>query len=138
MNKILVYLVDELGFDTDEAKNLFSLFYNNYTSSGNYGELDDIDRGGIKRKVKSANYTARDLVKSKIPFTGSNTSGEWYRNSYVVKSYGWYPIFVYNEGQWYENAKRYSRSTGKQMGQLRPTPDTIELSIDELNDIIRK
>jgi hypothetical protein len=35
MNKILVYLVNELGFDTDEAKNLFSLFYNNYTSSGN-------------------------------------------------------------------------------------------------------
>ncbi len=78
------------------------------------------------------------MVKSKIPFTGSNTSGYWYRNSYVVTSYGWYPIFVFKNNQWYENKNKYSRSTGKQMGQLRPTPDTISLTVKELEKIINE
>ena len=90
------------------------------------------------KKLKTANYTARDLVKAKIPFQGSNTSAEWVGNVYVVSSYGWYPIFVYKNGRWFENSKRYSMSTGKQMSQLRPDNDTTKMTRDELNDLINR
>ena len=138
-NKVVNYLSEDLGLDAEEAMEIYFLFLHNYKSSGNYGSIIEPIRykfDKYTKKISTANYTAKDLVKAKIPFKGSNTSGEWIGNVYVVSSYGWYPIFVYKEGRWYENTNRYSRSTGKQMGQLRPTPDTIKLSKDELNDLI--
>jgi hypothetical protein len=58
---------------------------------------------------------------------------------YVVFSYDWYPIFVYKDGQWYENQNRYSVSTAKQMSQLRPhgQGEIIDKTKDELWEIIR-
>jgi hypothetical protein len=136
-NKILNYLSTNLGFDFKESMELYSLFKNNYSESGDYEFLEKVKRGyGSDRALKSTNKDAKDLVKSKIPFKGSNTTGEWIGNSYVVKSYGWYPIFVFKNNQWYENSKRYSMSTGRQMSHLRPTYETIPLTKDELNDLI--
>jgi hypothetical protein len=45
-----------------------------------------------------------------------------------VKSYGWYPVYIYKEGKWYENFDRYSNSTSKQM--LRSRPYTYNSDID--------
>ena len=58
----------------------------------------------------------------------------------MVFSYDWYPIFVYKDGQWFENEDSYSMSTAKQMGQLRPhgMVDIIETSRSKLWDIISK
>ena len=140
-NKILNVLVDELGYESNEAIEVYFIFLHNYTKSANYSDVDisktpKYDR--YSKKLKTANYTARDLVKAKIPFQGSNTSAEWVGNVYVVSSYGWYPIFVYKNGRWFENSKRYSMSTGKQMSQLRPDNDTTKMTRDELNDLINR
>ena len=45
-----------------------------------------------------------------------------------MKSYGWYPVYIYKEGKWYENFDRYSNSTSKQM--LRSRPYTYNNEID--------
>lgn len=136
---IINFLVDDLGYEPKEAMDMYLTFLHNYTSSGDYESVKSprkVKFDFSTKKVPTANYTARDLVQGRIPFKGSNTTGEYIGNVYVVTSYGWYPIFVYKDGKWYENSNRYSRSTGKQMGQLRPKPDTIKLTKDELNDLI--
>ena len=93
-----------------------------------------------KRKMKTANIRGRDLVLNKIPFKGSNTHGEYRNGVYAVFSYNWYPIFVFKDGQWFENENRYSVSTGKQMSQLRPygQGDILTTSKDKLWDIINR
>jgi len=35
-------------------------------------------------------------------------------------SYGWYPIYIFKNGIWYENLNRYSSSTGRQMSNANP------------------
>tara|TARA_R110002020_G_scaffold54419_1_gene151737 strand:+ start:5844 stop:6350 length:507 start_codon:yes stop_codon:yes gene_type:complete len=66
---------------------------------------------------KTSNKNSSNFVKYRDEFDANNLSGEWINNIYVVKSYGYYPIFIYSAGQWYENENRYSRSTAKQMTQ---------------------
>ena len=92
-----------------------------------------------KKKVRIANSRAREIVTSKIPFKGSNTHGEYRNGSYVVFSYDWYPIFVFKDGQWFENEQKYSMSTSKQTSQLRPSQrDIIYASTDKLWEIINR
>ena len=79
-----------------------------------------------------SNADAESSVAERQPFLGSNLDGKKIGNAYVVFSYGYYPIFVYYNGQWYENADKYSSSTAKQMGQVRPTMDTIKKSTEDL------
>ena len=140
-SEILGFLTDQLGLDSQESMEIYFLFLHNYSSTGDYENLESPRRTKFdmySKKVKSPNYTARDLVKAKIPFEGSNTRGEWRQNVYVVTSYNWYPIFVYKNNQWYENSQGYSMSTKKQMRQLRPDYDTIKVSKKELEDLIYK
>lgn len=137
-NKIIIYLNDMLGFDFEESMDFYLLFRNNFLPSGEYETLTNVKRDVTSSsKIKSSNKTARDLVNAKIPFKGSNTSGEWVdKNTYVVKSYDWYPIFVYKDGVWYENDTRYSPTTSKQKGQLRPNSETIKISRYEMENLI--
>lgn len=140
-SEILEFLTDQLGLDSQESMEIYFLFLHNYSSTGDYENLESPRRTKFdmhSKKIKSPNSRSRDLVKAKIPFEGSNTSGYWYKNAYVVTSYGWYPIFVYKNGQWYENSRRYSISTGKQMSQLRPDYNAIPMTTSELEDLIRK
>jgi len=66
---------------------------------------------------KTSNRESTNFVTSRTEFKANNLSGEYINNIYVVKSYGYYPIFIYKDGQWYENKDRYSKSTAKQMTQ---------------------
>ena len=93
-----------------------------------------------KKKIRTSNTKARDVVTNKIPFKGNNTHSKYYDNgSYVVFSYDWYPIFVNKDDQWFENEDGYSMSTKKQMSQLRPfVSDMIYISKDKLWDIIKR
>ena len=62
---------------------------------------------------------------------------EYENGSYVVSSYNWYPIFVYKDGQWFENKDKYSVSTSKQTSQLRPFGEEIYMvGTDTLRKII--
>lgn len=82
--------------------------------------------------VRTSNKESRELVRDREEFKANNLSGEKVGDVYVVKSYGYYPIFVYKDGKWYENQDKYSKSTAKQMGQARPTGDVEKVSTDEL------
>ena len=134
---ILKYLNQQLGIEGMDAFEVYQLFKDNWRTPNTPLERKDI----TNRKMKTANIRARDVVTvSKIPFKGSNTHGEYRNGSYVVFSYDWYPIFVYKDGQWFENEEGYSMSTKKQMSQLRPlviVGDIIKTNKDKLWDIIR-
>ena len=60
------------------------------------------------KKTSNKNGTNKYLITNKL---------------YVVKSYGYYPVFIYSyqTKNWYETEDRYSVSTAKQMTQVRPT-----------------
>ena len=79
----------------------------------------------------------RDLVINRIPFKGIITLE--YRNGvYTVFSYDWYPVFVYKDGQWFENEWLFYVYK-KQMSQMRPynQGEIIKTNKDKLWDIIR-
>tara|TARA_Y100000361_G_C11148130_1_gene339351 strand:+ start:626 stop:910 length:285 start_codon:yes stop_codon:yes gene_type:complete len=65
--------------------------------------------------AKSSNYTTR-----KEPFQANNLSGQYVGKTYVVYSYGYYPIYVNLNGTWYKNMDKYSVTTSKQQTQSAP------------------
>lgn len=140
--KILNYLNTVMGVVGMEAFELLQIFINNV---GRVSSDPLIRKDITDRKVRTANIRARDLVINRIPFKGNNTHAEYKNGAYVVFSYGWYPVFVYKDGQWFENEDGYSMSTKKQMSQMRPLNfnlnqndfDIIKTSKDKLWDIIR-
>jgi hypothetical protein len=133
---ILKVLNSNFGVEGMDAFELYQLFKDNWKTVDMGGELNKTDIS--KLKVRSANNRGRELVKNKIPFKGSNTHAEYVGKVYVVYSYNWYPIFVFKDGQWFENENRYSVSTAKQMSQLRPynQGEIIKASKNKLSDII--
>ena len=135
-NQIINFINHHLGIRGMEAFELFQVFKDNWRNPD-----DELVRTDIsKRKLRTPNIRGRQLVVNKIPFKGSNTHGEYVNGSYVVFSYNWYPIFVFKDGQWFENEDGYSVSTKKQMSQLRPYDQglIIPASKDKLWDIINK
>jgi|TARA_R100000458_G_C8206193_1_gene195135 hypothetical protein len=86
---------------------------------------------------KTSNKNASQYVYKQMRFKANNLSGETVIKNrvdgygvpfasdklYVVKSYGYYPIFIYSfqTEKWYETEDRYSVSTARQMTQVRPT-----------------
>ena len=89
---------------------------------------------------KISNRNASTYVENKTPFKANNLSGDFENKSFVVRSYEHYPIFIYKDGQWFENENRYSVSTAKQMTQCGYSirPNAIKKSTDELNEMINK
>ena len=138
IRSILDFLTSTLELEYDQAVQLYELFLANYRPDGDYENIGVPYRikPEDKKSVKTANVRGRDLVMAKRTFKGSNTSGEYINGVYVVKSYGWYPIFVNKQGKWYENSERYSISTSKQMSQLRPMGVEItKLGTSELRNL---
>ena len=134
---IMRFLSQQIGVEGMEAFEIYQLFMDNYRKDY---KTQGLKRSDITRKkVRTPNNRARDLVTNKIPFKGSNTHGEYRNGSYVVFSYNWYPIFVFKDGQWFENEQKYSVSTSKQTSQLRPfVSDIIYASTDKLWEIINR
>ena len=133
--KILNYLNTVMGIVGMEAFEMYQIFKDNLNTTSD----SSLIRKDIKdRKMKTANIRARDLVVNRIPFKGSNTHAEYNNGAYVVFSYNWYPVFVYKDGQWFENEDGYSMSTKKQMSQMRPynQGEIIKTNKDKLWDII--
>lgn len=133
---ILQYLNNSMGMEGMEAYEMYQLFKDNVGSSS---EIPLVRKDISDRKMKTANIRARDLVVNRIPFKGSNTHAEYKNGAYVVFSYDWYPVFVYKDGQWFENEEGYSMSTKKQMSQMRPynQGEIIKTNKNKLWDIIR-
>jgi hypothetical protein len=134
LNIIMEYL-PMFGIPKVYAIYMLELYLLNYREDGDYSGLNKnnfIDPRNKSGK-KTANYQAGDYTKAQLPFQGSNLEGRWTKDRngvkyYVVKSYGWYPVYIYKEGKWYENFDRYSSSTSKQM--YRSQPYTYNNDID--------
>jgi len=65
------------------------------------------------------------LVEKRVPFKASNLEGRWEKDrngvkQYVVISYGWYPLYIFKEDQWFMNDDAYSSSTSKQVSASKP------------------
>ena len=69
-------------------------------------------------------------VAARRPFVSGNKTleGCWTTDNrrYVVKSYGYYPIFVWDADadQWFETGNGYSVTTRRHMSYTRPTGNT--------------
>jgi len=134
LNIIMEYL-PLFGISKVYAIYMLELYLLNYREDGDYSGLNKnnfIDPRNKSGK-KTANYQAGDYTKAQLPFQGSNLEGRWTKDRngvkyYVVKSYGWYPVYIYKDGKWYENFDRYSSSTSKQM--YRSQPYTYNNDID--------
>ena len=135
--KVIKFLDSNFGITGLDAFEMFQLLRDNFKNIETGDEL--IRKDISKLRLRSANYKARDLVQNKIPFKANNTDGEYIGDTYIVSSYGWYPIFIYKDGRWYENKDKYSVSTSKQTSQLRPFgEDIMKVSTDTLRKLIRK
>jgi hypothetical protein len=89
-----------------------------------------------------ANKDARKYVQERKPFSGSNTEGVWrtswkdentHTRRYVVTSYGnHFPLFIWDDGVWYENVDRFSPTTSKHKTQLHPQCETMPMTCKDM------
>jgi len=90
-----------------------------------------------------ANKDARIRVQNRKEFEGSNTLAEWRSTTYsprdsryIVYSYGHHwPLFIWENGVWYENEDRASVSTSKHRTQLHPHAETRLLPAGAMREI---
>ena len=88
----------------------------------------------------TTNKTARPYVQKQTPFQGSNVFGEFMNDMYTVYSYGYhFPLFIYDKqhDRWLENDDSYSQTTTRHKSLLRPTPNTIKCTIEQMQAVIR-
>jgi len=90
------------------------------------------------------NVVAREYVQKKKSFTGNNLYGRTHvanehvvNSRYVVTSYGdHWPLFIYEDGQWFENEGKYSPTTGKHRSQTHPHEDCVLMSTEDMITIM--
>jgi hypothetical protein len=115
---------------------LLELYLLNYRKDGDYSSITKenfVDPR--KMKGKTTPNTKADLYTiAQLPFKGSNMEGFWRKDYkgvpfYEVRSYGWYPIYIFKNDRWYETTESYSSPTGRQIRNANP----VEWS-DKLDD----
>ena len=82
--------------------------------------------------------TAREAVRGKRIFYGSNLFSLWEGDRYVVYSYGkHFPMYVWEptDEQWYANEDRFSPSTSRQQSACNPSPNAIPVPTHFLKQI---
>lgn len=125
------YLNIPRGFE----KFLLELYVLNFQKDGDYSKLTKdnyIDPRREKAKT-TPNTKAAQYTKAQLPFKGSNLRGYWGKDQkgveqYIVESYGWYPIYIFKEGSWYQVVDSYSSSTGRQISNANPIEWDEELN----------
>ena len=133
-----------------DARFYYEIYTANYRPEGDYENLtrDNFkDYRSFKQK-RTPNNDAYSYSRGKIPFKGSNLEGYWDINRngdwyYVIKSYGWYPIFLFINNKWYGVSNTYSISTSKHISQTHPTKynsglgeKVIYVTRDEMDDLL--
>jgi len=116
-----------LGIPKNQELFLLELYLLNFRQDGDYSSLtkENFVDPRYERGKRTTNQLSNMYTSAQLPFKGSNLEGYWDTDrkgveQYIVNSYGYYPIYIYKEGKWYENTKRYSVSTGKQMRYSDP------------------
>jgi len=143
-------LMKYLGIEDEYARYYLLAYVLNYRKDGKFSEITPetyVDPKLMKGRTTS-NTMADQYTKAKIPFKGSSLEGFWRKDSkgvpiYLVVSYGWYPIYAFKEGKWYEAANSYSSSTGRQMRNSNPiswnddlSEEVVTLTQDEMKQLV--
>ena len=91
--------------------------------------------------ARVTNVVARLMVRQRERFHGNNLYGEWRGKSatadcgdrYVVTSYGdHWPLFIWEDGTWYENVDKYSVTTSKHRSQAHPHEETMPMTCEDM------
>jgi hypothetical protein len=150
MTDFIIMMLKLMGKPTHRASFYYEVYTQNYRPEGDYENLTQEtfkDYRGFKQK-RTPNNTAWEYSTATIPFKGSNIEGFWDENSkgewyYVVQSWGWYPVFLFKNDQWYTVDDTYSSSTSKQMSQSRPriyfdqlNSEVVSVSKTEIKDLM--
>lgn len=129
--KELIKFIGEMlryfGMSLSDTTMYYEIYTANFRPDGDYENLtkENFKDYRIFKQRKVTNNTAYEYATAKMPFKGSNLEGLWNSNSnndwyYVIKSWGWYPVFLFINNQWYRTLDTYSSSTRKQMSQVNP------------------
>jgi hypothetical protein len=127
----IIQLIKEMlgyfGFSQSDATMYYEIYTANFRPNGDYQNLTKENFKDYRefKQRKVTNNTAYDYATAKMPFKASNIEGQWNVNSnndwyYVIESYGWYPVFLFINDQWYRTLDTYSSSTRRQMSQVDP------------------
>lgn len=142
--KELIKFIEEMlryfALPVSDANMYYEMYTANFRPDGDY---ENITKENFKdyrqfKKQKTPNNSAYEYASGKIPFKGSNVEGEWDTNRknewyYVVKSYGWYPIFLFINNQWYRTLDTYSSTTRKHMSHSNPVRYNSGLQADVID-----
>ena len=88
--------------------------------------------------MRTSNRNSAQFAYKLLNFQANNLHGINEGRFYIVYSYNWYPLFLYeySTGTWYENSTKYSVSTSKQKTQVRPTYNAIERTYNEIKQML--
>lgn len=117
-----------MGISEEYSLFVLESYLLNFRKDGDYSGLTKenfIDPRKTNRQKWTPNTKSNLFTVAQLPFRGSNLEGIWKTDPkgvgyYEVTSYGWYPIYIFKNGIWYENLNRYSSSTGRQMSNANP------------------
>jgi predicted house-cleaning noncanonical NTP pyrophosphatase (MazG superfamily) len=126
-----------IGRSKSDGRLYYEVYTQNFRPEGDYENITFETFKNYKEFIQKrvTNSTAYEYSSNKIPFKGSNLEGYWDVGSgnkwyYVVKSYEWYPIFLFINDKWFGNVETYSSTTSKQMSQSNPVRYNSGLNSD--------
>jgi hypothetical protein len=140
MVKFIQEMLRYFGMPPKEATMYYEIYTANFRPDGDYENLTKENFKDYRqfKQRKVTNNTAYEYANAKMPFKGSNVEGQWNVNKnnewyYVISSYGWYPIFLFINDQWYRTLDTYSSTTRKQMSQINPVRYDSNLNSDVIS-----
>lgn len=120
-------LMKIVGRPESDYRFYYEIYTANYRPEGDYENLNKQDFVHYRnfKQRRTPNNSAYEYTSAKLPFIGSNLEGFWDVNQnnqwyYIVISYGWYPVYLFINNQWYKVSNTYSSSTSKQMSHSNP------------------
>ena len=140
MIKFIQEMLRYFGMPLSEATMYYEIYTANFRPDGDYENLtkENFKDYRLFKQRKVANNSAYEYATAKMPFKGSNVEGQWDVNNnndwyYEIKSYGYYPVFLFINNQWYRTLDTYSPSTRKQMSQVNPVKYDSNLKSDVIS-----
>jgi hypothetical protein len=140
MIKFIQEMLRYFGMPLNEATMYYEIYTANFRPDGDYENLtkENFKDYRLFKQRKVANNSAYEYATAKMPFKGSNVEGQWNVNNnndwyYEIKSYGYYPVFLFINNQWYRTLDTYSPSTRKQMSQVNPVKYDSNLKSDVIS-----
>jgi hypothetical protein len=137
MVKFIQEMLRYFGIPINEATMYYEIYTANFRPDGDYENLtkENFKDYRLFKQRKVANNSAYEYATAKMPFKGSNVEGQWNVNNnndwyYVIQSYGYYPVFLFINDQWYRTLDTYSPTTRKQMSQVNPVKYDSNLKSD--------